>query len=97
MSLEVANTIREQLGRMALAMIGARDLVGTSDSLAFRIGRNAKAINKLVIRLDPSDTYTVQAWRLRGTNAILVEEMSDVYCDMLHDVIERLTGLYTRL
>lgn len=102
MKNEVAETIRQQLGPVALALLGASNLVATTnetrenDGLMFRVGRNAKGVSKLVIRLDPSDTYTVQAWRLRGADPTLLEEVSDVYVDSLHDVIERLTGLYTR-
>ena len=101
-NLQIANTIRTQLGNRALFMIGAKDLVATETGLQFRIGRNAKSVNQIVINLDPSDTYTVEFRRTRmsrktGYSNKVVSSLEGVYADMLHDVIESGTGLATRL
>ena len=99
--MTVANTIREQIGRQALFMLGAKDLTGDAKSLRFRIGRNAKSVSHIQVILDPSDTYTVKAIRCRTIKGVptvkVVEEMSDVYVDSLHSVIEQFTGMYTSL
>jgi hypothetical protein len=95
-NLTVANTIKDQLGRVALFAIGARNLVGGETFLQFGIGRNAKGVNKIRIELMPDDTYTVSFWFVRKAYLRLIAQETDVYVDSLHDSIDRNTGLYTR-
>ena len=97
MSLAVANTIAKQIGPMALRMIGAKNLVGNDNSLCFGVGRNAQSVTHLRITLMPSDTYRVEALRIRATKVSIVGTSDDVYVDSLHTVIETLTGMYTSL
>jgi len=101
MALEVANTIAQQIGRQAFFMLGAKNLVGSENSLTFKIGRNAKSVSHIKVTLEPSDTYKVEAIRVRKSQGVLtskvVESRDDVYVDSLHTVIETLTGMYTRL
>ena len=93
-NLAIANEIRNQLGGMAFVMMGAKNLVGGNDFLQFKIGSNEKNVRTIRIRLDPSDTYTVQFFNNRGN---VLTECSDVYCDSLHNIIEEKTGLYLSL
>lgn len=98
--LTVANTILEQMGgRQFIIMTGARNLVGDINSLRFSLTGAKDEINKVIIRLEPSDTYTVSFYKMRdhGTSLYLVSEHSDIYFDVLQDVFERATGLYTTL
>lgn len=92
-TLEVAETIKDQLGIVARAMMGAKDMVGGEDFLQFRIGRNPKRISKIRITLTPADVYTVGFYRTRKSELVLIPESHDVYCDMLHAIIEKETGL----
>jgi len=94
--MTVANTIREQLGRMALVMLGASDFVYDESSLQFSI-KGSRVANKVRIVLDPDDTYTVEFWKGRGIKMARVSEFDGVYADQLHDLIESETGLYTSL
>ena len=95
--MNVANTIKDQIGNKALYMLGASALVGSEDSLQFSI-KGCRTINKIRIVLTPADTYTVQFWKMgRLANMKLVREVEEVYCDQLHGVIESHTGLYTSL
>lgn len=99
---QVAKTILEQLGGNKFrVMTGAKNFVGAPDSLRFSLpgggGFCLDGINKVVITLDPSDTYTVQFYRLRGAKATLIKEVKDVYCDYLVACFERATGLRTSL
>ena len=56
---EVSQAIRAQLGG-ALAMLGAKDLMRTADSLSFRI-RGSKLANHITITLDAgADEYVVR-------------------------------------
>jgi hypothetical protein len=102
-TLEVADTIRKQLGRKALFMLGAKDLMGSAKErfLQFKIGRNAKSVSHIRITLTPADTYTVTSYRARRSKGVMqcktLETYEDVYVDSLHQVIESLTGMYTSL
>jgi hypothetical protein len=94
--MNVANTIKDQLGGKALFMLGASQLVGSEDALQFAI-KGCRTANKIRIQLDASDTYTVQFWKIGRGACKLVHEVSGVYVDSLHQTIERHTGLYTSL
>lgn len=96
--LTVANTILEQLGgRRFLAMTGAKDLLGDTDSLWLRLPRTAKGINKIRIKLEPSDTYTVIGYRYRNLELTEIAKVSDVYCEALQRTFTSITGLDTHL
>lgn len=94
---EITQAIVQQIGRHALTMLGAKDLIATERSVRFRIGANAKRISHVEVRLEPSDLYTVSFTRQRGLSVEHVSEQSNVFCDSLLVVIEQHTGLYTRL
>lgn len=95
-NLEVADTIRAQIGGRAFLMLGAKDLLAIENGLQFKI-RGSRNANVVQIVLDASDTYTVTFQKGRGLNWRTVAEVSDVYADSLHRVIESNTGLYTSL
>lgn len=103
MSNQVAQTIVGQIGHRALVMIGAKDLTAYESGLGFKVGRNAKSVNRVVVTLEPDDTYTVKAERVAHNHTTheithkVLGEMSDVYVDSLHSALESLTGLYTSL
>ena len=93
--LAVANEIKRQLGgRRFELMTGARDFVGDTNLLRFALPRAKNGINKVEVRLDPSDTYTVTAWRVvrpTARNGFTYEahekaKVSDVYNNNLRDV-----------
>jgi hypothetical protein len=91
----VTATILDQIGKGALMMIGAREIMAVSRGVRFRIGRNAKAINMIRITLDPSDTYTVEFLRIRRASVTVASSAVDVYSDSLCDVIKSHTGMET--
>lgn len=96
--MNVANTILQQLGGNRFAvMTGAKNFVGSEDSLGMKVGRNSMGVSHIRVTLDPSDTYTIKAFSIRGGKVKEKGEESGVYCDMLQDAFLRLTGLYTRL
>jgi hypothetical protein len=93
---QVPSTILSQLGgNKFIAMTGAKNFVGSETDLTFSVP--AKGINKIRIALDPSDTYTVEAFYIRGVNFTKKASVSDVYCDVLQGVFTKMTGLYTKL
>jgi hypothetical protein len=100
-TLQVANTILEQLGgNQFVRMTGAHHLLGDETSLRLTLHPHSahNGITRVVITLTPADTYTVQFWSIRkGFTPRLVAEHDDVYFDMLQDIFEQATGLYTSL
>jgi hypothetical protein len=100
--MQVAKTILEQLGGgRFLAFTGARNLVAGRDglgSLTLRVPSNITKDRVAMVRvtLTPSDTYEVEAFRVRKNVVTPVAKAVDVYCDTLQDTFLELTGLYTR-
>lgn len=96
--LTVPTTIHAQLGgRRFNVMTGAREFVGSVDTLRFRVGSNAKRITIVTVRLDPNDTYTVTFYRGGSMNLKKAAEVSGVYADNLAAVFTQHTGMYTTL
>lgn len=97
----VATTILEQLGGAEFAALtGATRFVAGGNLLQFCIGSGAKdGINKVRIVLEPNDTYTMTFYRIRGADMKHFGEYdySDVYCDQLQDIFERVTGFWVTL
>ena len=76
-------------------MIGAKNFVAIGNGLQFTVGRNAKSVKWIQIILDiGQDSYNFRALK---ANAQVAFEIDDVYVDMLHDLIETSTGMYTKL
>lgn len=100
----IARTIQQQLGNRALFMLGAHSLLDCGDGLSFRFKGSRRVderkVNYCKITLDPTDTYTVEFWKLGRavtTDPKLVSKTAGIYCDQLHTLIETETGLYTSL
>lgn len=94
----VAKAILAQLGgHKFLAMTGAAHLVGGPNSLSMKIGRNNKGINHVMITLDPSDTYTMKFYHVRGANAKIKDEHEGVYAEDLQRLFTQSTGMYTSM
>lgn len=98
--MQVANTILEQLGGHRFSvMTGARDFVAMPNALQFRLPRGfAKGgINSVVVRLDPSDTYTCLFNVRKGVDIRKVSSETGVYAEDLRRVFTDATGLATSL
>jgi hypothetical protein len=98
----VAETIREQLGNMALMMMGAKNLVKGEDEkgqeyLAFRIGKNTKSINCIRITLNVLDLYDIEFASARGSKYTVKNNANNIFVDQMHSVIEDNTGMYLSL
>ena len=97
--LQIAKTILSQLGgNRFVAMTGAKsfgyDSKGSSVSLQFRIGRNAKQVNIVKINyIRGKDLYEMEFYK--GTK--LLKKVSNVYADQLRKIFTKHTGLYTSL
>ena len=100
----VAKTILAQLGgNHFIVMTGAEHFISQHNSLTFSI-KGCPKINKVVIELMPSDTYTLTFYKMTSIKAFIngkepkVVKICDmVYCDNLQQVFTSETGLYTSL
>lgn len=100
MSNVVASTILNQIGgRRFIMMTGAKDFVAAENGLTFRIpARSAKrGINKVRIVLMPDDTYEMQFIKYANMLDNRIATVTGVYCDMLEDIFEDQTGLFTSM
>lgn len=83
------------------AMVGADNFIrgyetdGTP-ALSFKF-KGSKTANYARIALDPSDTYTLRLFKIRGYEAKPVYEASDLYAENLRPAFERATGLHLSL
>lgn len=93
----VAEIIRDQIGGKALYMLGAKNLVNHGDALSFRV-RGSRKVNYIKITLDAGmDLYNMEFGKIHGYNYKVKATHEGVYADMMHDLIEAETGLYTSL
>jgi hypothetical protein len=96
--MNVAQNILQQLGgNRFLAMTGARGLVNHGDALSMQLPRNHSGANRLTIKLDANDTYSVRFWKLRNYQAVDVVEHDGIYCDMLQRIFTQVTGFDTNM
>lgn len=96
--LTAANTILEQLGGNKFrAMTGAKDFVGDTRALQFRLPKNPKGVTNVRIELADDDTYTVKFFKIRKWDVTALGEQAMVYADSLRAVFESGTGLRTTL
>lgn len=93
---EIAKTIMDQLGKGTLFMLGAKDFIAIENGLLFSIRGSHKA-NRIRITLMPSDIYKMEFIRVRALKHNPVKTFEDVYFDQLHELIEQVTGLCTRM
>ena len=97
----VAETILAQLGgRKAAFMIGMKFATTREDGVGVRFAARAKnGANHVEITLDPSDTYTVKLYSIRGRvpRPKMLSEHTDVYADSLRSLFTGETGLYLNL
>lgn len=100
--MSIAQTILQQLGgRRFVTMTGAKDLLGSENSLLFRLPERfaLNGINKVRVTLDRMDTYTITFLKcnFRKHEFQIVAEHTDIYFDQLQAVFTEVTGLDTSL
>lgn len=98
--LQVASTILQQLGgKHFIAMTGANNFVGFDSGLMFMVPKHLcrNGANKVRIVLDPSDTYTVEFWHIRGMDWRQISKHDLIYADRLQQLFAEQTGMAVRL
>lgn len=102
MDADTASTLIKQLGGMGklVAMVGAKEFTRTErnghPALSFKFKGSTKA-NYVIIRLDPSDTYTLQFGKIVKYDLKPTGEFHGIYADQLKRTFEKFTGLYLSL
>lgn len=82
---------------MTLMMLGAKNLGATKDSLQFQI-QGSKKVTHIKIKLDyATDTYIVTFYKCGKFEIESETEHTGIYDDMLHELIQNETGLYTKM
>ena len=97
-ALKPYEVILQQLGgNRFVAMTGAKNL-GTSNKkdLSFSIGRNAKNVSHVHIKLTSMDLYDVEFINMRGAKR-KSKKVKGVYGDMLPKIFKKYTGMNVRL
>ena len=98
MSMEVAETILQQLGgNKFISMTGAKNLGGTENSLSFKIGRNGSKITHVIITLNGLDLYDVEYIRVYNYKRTVIAASEGLYFDSLQPDFTAKTGLETSL
>ena len=99
MTTAIAQTIAQQIGKQALFMLGAKNLVASENALTFKVGRNAKRVTHIKVELNGYDLYDITYYKItnRGLNVIELHTSTMVYFDQLHADFEAQTGMYTKL
>lgn len=103
--MTVARTILQQLGgNRFIAMTGAKDLVGSDDSLRMKLpsrgpAKTANGCTHMSITLNGDDLYDVEfmKWNARKMEMGVVSRHEGIYNDMLCSMFTAETGLYTSL
>lgn len=98
----VAKTILQQLGGNKFqAMTGAKDFVSSgSNSLSFKIPKNASGANGVHIQLTEDDTYDVEFVHAKTTGGYerkTVKKLTGVHADQLQSTFKEITGMDTSL
>ena len=90
---QAAETLKQLGGNKFIMMTGAKNFGFGKDGLSFKIGRNAKAVNYVVIDLNGKDLYDIKFQK--GTRVL--KKVNDVYGDQLQKMFTKYTGMYTSL
>lgn len=94
--METAKTILNQLGgNRFIAMTGAQ-CYSDKNKLIVKF-KGSKISNYVSITLNGSDLYDVEFKKLRGMDFKTIATFNDIYCDMLTNIFEQTTKLYTRI
>lgn len=97
----ISDTIVQQMGGFGRikAMLGAK-VMELSGGMGIGIrwpNKERSRGNYVEIRLEPSDTYTMEFFNVSGSSKKSVKKYDDVYFDSLVDIFEKQTGWFLSL
>ena len=96
---DVANEIYRTLGGNKFrVMTGAKMMVSTENGIRMRIGRNKTNANYMEVVLNSMDLYDITFAKVTRMGEMKsVKTYDNVYNDMLVEIFESHTGMYTSL
>ena len=111
MTVAVAVNIYRQLGGDRFkVMTGASEFIGDNNTLEMKLPKNRSGANRLYITLNADDTYTMCFYKytpvkfdmetfeiIRESKREIIKTIDGVYADMLREIFEGVTGMYTML
>ncbi len=99
-SMEIANTIRKQLGQKFFYMIGAKDYFANTSGLEFGFMRNSSGYRKCSVEYNEAqDLYNFVLYKMKKDKELKMflpveaHRVDGVYFDQLHRLFEEETGL----
>lgn len=104
--MDVPHTILSHLGgNRFIAMTGAKNFLSGDASLSFRIPSAANKIVGVKVKLEQTDTYSVEFFKKAPRDPVfrtsfgvtVASTRTNVYADNLRDVFTAETGLMTSL
>lgn len=98
--MKTPEIILDQLGgNKFIRMTGARNLVGDTNSLGFKLPSNfaMNNINYIQVRLNSLDLYDIDFCRIKDKNYKCLKSISNIYADQLQEIFTHYTGLQTKL
>lgn len=93
--LTVAKTMLEQIKMIdprALMAWGAKEFVGSDNSLRFRSSGLVKNKGIVTIRLNSMDLYDIEFGKIRNHEYKVVNRMEDIYAEDMVAVIDGMVG-----
>jgi hypothetical protein len=92
MEIDIQETIAQLGGKGltgALVYTGVSSIaIKNKDTLVFFVNGRRGHRTCISIQLDPSDTYNIELFSMRGTTTETHESRKNVYCDELKDLFE---------
>ena len=97
--LDPKQLLQQLGGNRFIAMTGAKNLAfdKAKNTLHMKIGRNAKGVNHLRIKLTGADLYDMEFLQVRAGNVKVKAKEKGVYNDQLQKMFTKHTGMYTSL
>lgn len=99
---ETANEIARQIGGQTFTILGATNKTYGTDKngmvyIGFRI-KGCRKINYIKVIYDEGlDMYHIEFGKIRKYEYKVVNVVTGIYFDQIHELIEENTGLYTHL
>jgi hypothetical protein len=89
--MSVAKTILDQIqaiDRRAIWAWGGKDFVNVGDGVQFKVGGMAKFKGHVLIKLNASDLYDIEFYKIRAGAVKTVAKEADVYAEDLVRIID---------
>lgn len=93
----ITQNLLDQLGKMFVPMVGAKNLVALENGLQFSLPRNKTKATICRITLNGNDLYDVEFGSVRNFEYKIKVSQTDLYVEEMIKYFERETGFYTTL